>query len=154
AAIARLRGMFGLAIWDARARTLLLARDRMGIKPLHYAEVNGRLYFGSEIKSLLEAPDLPRELDLDALDHYLSFLYTPRAGSIFKQISKLPPGHVLTWQDGRVAVDRYFELPAAETYAGSEADAVRDLRDVLRDAVRSHLVSDVPLGAFLSGGID
>src|SRR2546423_2390043 len=82
--IGRLRGMFGLAIWDSRTPTLLLARDRVGIKPLHYAEVNGRLYFGSEIKSLLSAPDVPRDLDVAALDHYLSFLYTPRDGSIFE----------------------------------------------------------------------
>jgi asparagine synthase (glutamine-hydrolysing) len=153
-AIARLRGMFGLAIWDGRSRTLLLARDRMGIKPLHYALAGGRLYFGSEIKSLLEAPDVPRDLDADALDHYLSFLYTPRDGSIFRSIAKLPPGHLLTWRDGRVAVEQYFELPSEESYDGSEADAVRDLRSVLTDAVRSHMVSDVPLGAFLSGGID
>src|SRR5204862_1122564 len=96
AAIARLRGMFGLAIWDMRRRTLVLARDRVGIKPLHYAVAGGRLYFGSEIKSLLCAPDVSRELDLDALDHYLSFLYTPRDRSIFENVNKLPPGHVLT----------------------------------------------------------
>ncbi|HZR22947.1 MAG TPA: asparagine synthase (glutamine-hydrolyzing) [Vicinamibacterales bacterium] len=153
-AIARLRGMFGLAIWDTRTRSLLVARDRVGIKPLHYATVNGRLYFGSEIKSLLEAPDLPRDIDLDALDHYLSFLYTPRDGSIFRAVRKLPPGHLLTWHDGRVTVERYWQLSADENYRGSEADAVRDLRDVLVDAVRSHMISDVPLGAFLSGGID
>jgi asparagine synthase (glutamine-hydrolysing) len=152
--ISRLRGMFGLAIWDSRTRTLLLARDRIGIKPLHYAEVNGRLYFGSEIKSLLCAPDLPRDLDVDALDHYLSFLYTPRDGSIFKGVRKLPPGHALTWRDGAVRVERYWELPADESYRGTEAEAVADLRTVLADAVRSHLVSDVPLGAFLSGGVD
>src|SRR5207245_11310329 len=105
AAIARLRGMFGLAIWDGRKRTLLLARDRVGIKPLHYSAAGGRLYFGSEIKSLLCAPDLPRELNLDALDHYLSFLYTPRDQSIFKHISKLPPGHLLTWKDGTLRVE-------------------------------------------------
>jgi asparagine synthase (glutamine-hydrolysing) len=153
-AIAKLRGMFGLAIWDARCRTLLIARDRIGIKPMHYATVNGRLYFGSELKSLLEAPDLPRDLDLDALDHYLSFLYTPRDGSIFRSVRKLPPGHLLSWQDGRVAIDQFWQMPATETFKGSEGEAVGQLRDVLTDAVRSHLISDVPLGAFLSGGID
>ena len=153
-AIARLRGMFGLAIWDLRSKSLLVARDRIGIKPLYYAEANGRLYFGSELKSLLEAPELPRDLDLDALDHYLSFLYTPRDRSIFTSVRKLPPGHLLTWQNGKVRVERYYQLPAGETYSGSEADAVGDLRAVLCDAVRSHLISDVPLGAFLSGGID
>src|SRR5436190_1648562 len=154
AAMSRLRGMFGLAIWDRRSRTLLIARDRVGIKPLHYAEVNGRLFFGSEIKSLLQAPGMPRDLDIHALDHYLSFLYTPRDGSIFKRVRKLPPGHVLLWRDGALTLHKYWQLPADEPYSGSEADAVRDLQAVLTDAVRSHLVSDVPLGAFLSGGID
>jgi asparagine synthase (glutamine-hydrolysing) len=153
-AIARLRGMFGLAIWNTRTRELLVARDRIGIKPMHYATVGGRLYFGSEIKSLLQAPDLPRDLDADALDHYLSFLYTPRDGSIFKHVRKLPPGHLLAWRDGTLAIDQYWEMPASETFTGSEADAAAQLRTVLTDAVRSHLVSDVPLGAFLSGGID
>jgi asparagine synthase (glutamine-hydrolysing) len=114
AAISRLRGMFGLAIWDTRSRTLLVARDRIGIKPMHYAEVNGRFYFGSEIKSLLQAPDLPRDLDMDALDHYLSFLYTPRDGSMFAHVHKLPPGHLLTWQNGRMTIEQYWQLPAAE----------------------------------------
>jgi len=154
AAIARLRGMFGLAIFDTRSNTLLVARDRIGIKPMYYARTNGRLYFGSELKSLLEAPDLPRDLDPDALDHYLSFLYTPRDGSIFKSVKKLPPGHTLTWCDGTLSIERYWQVPAAETYCGTEADAIRDLREVLAGAVRSHLVSDVPLGAFLSGGVD
>src|SRR6476620_4189681 len=112
------------------------------------------MYFGSEIKSLLEAPDVPRDIDPDALDHYLSFLYTPRDGSIFRSIRKLPPGHLLTWHDGLISVEQYYELPADEDYAGSETAAVGDLRQVLIEAVRCHLLSDVPLGAFLSGGID
>ena len=153
-AIERLRGMFGLAIWDTTSRTLLVARDRIGIKPMHYATVNGRCYFGSELKSLLEAPDLPRDLDPGALDHYLSFLYTPRDGSIFKSVRKLPPGHLLTWTDGRLAIEQYWQMPAAESFTGSEAEAVEQLRAVLSDAVRSHMISDVPLGAFLSGGVD
>jgi len=154
AAIGRLRGMFALAIWDTRRRTLLLARDRIGIKPLHYAMAGGRLYFGSEIKSILCAPDVPREIDADALNHYLSFLYTPPEGSILKAVHKLPPGHTLTWTDGAIRIERYWELPAEESFTGSETEAIEQLRDVLTDAVRSHLMSDVPLGAFLSGGID
>jgi asparagine synthase (glutamine-hydrolysing) len=154
AAISRLRGMFGLGIWDRRSKSLLVARDRVGIKPLHYAVVAGRLYFGSEIKSLLCAPDLPRDIDLRALDHYLSFLYTPPEGSIFTHVRKLPPGHLMTWRDGRLTIERYYALPAGESFTGSDSDAVIQLRSVLEDAVRSHLVSDVPLGAFLSGGID
>src|SRR6185503_1811301 len=109
-------------IWDLKSRSLLVARDRIGIKPLYYAEAGNRLYFGSELKSLLEAPDLPRELDLDALDHYLSFLYTPRDGSIFKGVRKLPPGHWLTWQDGRLQIERYWHPAARETFSGSDAD--------------------------------
>src|SRR5262245_43264003 len=154
AAIGRLRGMFGLAIWDGRTRSLLLARDRVGIKPLHYAQVGERLYFGSEIKSILCGPGVPRDLDLDALDHYLSFLYTPANRSIFHGIEKLPPGHTLVWQNGCVKVERYWDLPAHDSFSGSEEAAVPALRALLVDAVRSHLLSDVPLGAFLSGGID
>jgi asparagine synthase (glutamine-hydrolysing) len=154
AALARLRGMFGLAIWNRRDRSLLVARDRVGIKPIYYAEVAGRLYFGSELKTILRAPDVPRELDPAALDHYLSFLYTPRDGSIFRGIRKLPPGHFLEWRDGTARIERFWEISAEERFAGSEDDAKTELHDVLLDAVRSHLVSDVPLGAFLSGGVD
>jgi asparagine synthase (glutamine-hydrolysing) len=153
-AFGRLRGMFGLALWDARSRTLLLARDRVGIKPVHYAVAGGRLYFGSEIKSILCAPDLPRELEPDALDHYLSFLYTPGDQSIFRGVRKLPPGHFLSWHEDRESIERYWQFPAGESFTGSEADAVVGLREALTGAVRSHLVSDVPLGAFLSGGVD
>jgi asparagine synthase (glutamine-hydrolysing) len=146
--------MFALALLDRRDRSVLIARDRVGIKPLYYAQVEGRLYFGSEIKSLLCAPDLPRDLNLDALDHYLSFLYAPRDESFFSHIRKLPPGHALTWRNGQIAVRPYWEPPAHETFSGSERDAVDQLQEVLTDAVRAHLVSDVPLGAFLSGGVD
>jgi asparagine synthase (glutamine-hydrolysing) len=153
-AIARLRGMFGIALWDARTRTLLLARDRAGIKPLHYVESNGRLYFGSEIKSLLAAGAVERQIDLEALDHYLSFLYAPRDRSLFKGVRKLPPGHILRWRDGRAEERRFWEISASEPFDGTGDEAAVRLRDVLADAVRSHMVSDVPLGAFLSGGVD
>ncbi|MGE5359480.1 MAG: asparagine synthase (glutamine-hydrolyzing) [Bacteroidales bacterium] len=152
-AIGRLRGMFGVALWDRRARSLLLARDRAGIKPLHYARLGDRLYFASEIKSILAA-GFPRDLDPAALSHYLGFLYTPRDRSIFAGIEKLAPGHLLEWRDGRATVSRYWEIAAQETFAGSEADAAEALGTVLRDAVRCHMLSDVPLGAFLSGGVD
>ena len=153
AAVARLRGMFGLALWDGNARRLLLARDRAGIKPLHYAIAGDRLYFGSEIKALLAA-GLPRQMDTPALEHYLSYLYTPPDRSIFRGICKLAPGHVLVWDAGRTKVSSYWELPTHETFHGSDAEAARGLADVLGDAVRCHMISDVPLGAFLSGGID
>ena len=99
--------MFGIALWNRRTRTLLLARDRMGIKPLHYAERSGSLFFASEIKSILAAGVAPA-LDAPALGHYLSFLYTPPDRSIFSGIVKLPPGHLLRWQDGRASVERYW----------------------------------------------
>jgi asparagine synthase (glutamine-hydrolysing) len=153
-AFRRLRGMFGIALWDEPNRTLLLARDRAGQKPLHYVERGGRLYFGSEIKSLLAAGAVEPRLDLAALDHYLAFLYTPRDRSIFQDVRKLPPGHFLRWRDGRAEVECYWEIDARETFAGSEADAVEALGAILQDAVTSHMVSDVPLGAFLSGGVD
>jgi asparagine synthase (glutamine-hydrolysing) len=150
----RLRGMFGIALWDQPKRTLLLARDRAGQKPVHYAERGGRLYFGSEIKSLLAAGAVEPTIDLAALDHYLAFLYTPRDASIFEGVNKLPPGHFLRWRDGRAEIVRYWQIAADERFTGSEDDAIEALGDVLQDAVRSHMVSDVPLGAFLSGGVD
>jgi asparagine synthase (glutamine-hydrolysing) len=151
---AKLRGMFGIALWDRSRRTLLLARDRAGIKPLHYTQHRDRLYFGSELKSLIAAGAVDGTLDFEALDHYFSFLYTPRDRSIFKGVCKLPPGHLLRWRDGRASVRPFWEISARETFDGSEADAAAHLRRVLADAVRSHMVSDVPLGAFLSGGVD
>jgi asparagine synthase (glutamine-hydrolysing) len=153
-AFARLRGMFGIGLWDRPRRTLLLVRDRSGIKPLHYTERNGRLYFGSEIKSLLAAGAVDREIDLEGLDHYLSFLYVPRDGSIFRNVRKLPPGHLLRWRDGRAQLSKYWEVDAREPFDGSDGEAAAALRGILADAVRSHMISDVPLGAFLSGGVD
>jgi len=153
-AIRRLRGMFGLAIWDSRTRTLLLARDRVGIKPLYYSVAGGRLRFGSELKSLLCDPDLPVEIDVDALDHYLSFLYTPRDTSIFRDVCKLAPGHLLTWQEGRLHVQPYWRPASGEPFSGTEQEAVGERERVLVDAVSSHMISDVPIGAFLSGGVD
>jgi asparagine synthase (glutamine-hydrolysing) len=153
-AFGRLRGMFAVGLWDRKKRLLLLARDRAGIKPLHYIERDGRLYFGSEIKSLIAAGAVDREIDLQALDHYLSFLYAPPDRSMFKGVRKLPPGHFLSWQDGRATLTRYWAISAQETFTGTPTDAAACLRQVLADAVRSHLISDVPLGAFLSGGVD
>ncbi|MGE3403281.1 MAG: asparagine synthase (glutamine-hydrolyzing) [Vicinamibacterales bacterium] len=150
----RLRGMFGVAIWDAPARTLLVGRDRPGIKPLYYAEAGGRLLFGSEAKCVLACPEVDRQLHAPALDHYLAYLYTPRDQSIFRGIKKLPPGHFLRVADGRVSIERYWSLPTEAAFAGTEAEALDRLEQVLGDAVTSHMVSDVPLGAFLSGGID
>jgi asparagine synthase (glutamine-hydrolysing) len=153
-AFSRLRGMFGLALWDRVRRTLWLARDRLGIKPLYYTTGGGRLYFASELKSLIAAGAVRREIDRAALEHYLAFLYTPPDRAIFPGVSKLPPGHALEWRDGEAHVFRYWTPPAEEKSPRSDEDAIEILHDRLRDAVRSHLVSDVPLGAFLSGGLD
>jgi asparagine synthase (glutamine-hydrolysing) len=151
---ARLRGMFGIALWDRRTRTLLLGRDRAGQKPLHYTERDGRLYFASELKSLLAAGAVRADLDLEALDHYLSFLYTPPDRAIFRGVKKLPPAHYLKWTDGRIDVRRYWQIGEEESFRGSADEAAVELRRVLAGAVESHMVSDVPLGAFLSGGVD
>jgi len=150
----RLRGMFAIAVWDARARSLLVARDRAGIKPLYYGEGNGRLFFGSEAKCLLVNPEIDRELDPAALDHYLAYLYTPRDRAIFRGIRKLQPGHYLKLHNGRLSVERYWQFPVVNQFRGSEADALEQLEQTLSAAVQSHMLSDVPLGAFLSGGID
>jgi asparagine synthase (glutamine-hydrolysing) len=154
AVFSRLRGMFGIALWNSRSKTLLLARDRAGIKPLYYGESAGRLFFGSEAKCVLANPEVDRELDPAALDHFLAYLYTPRDRAIFKGLRKLPPGHLLRVHEGRVDVRQYWRLPAMQTFRGSEGEALDLLEQTLGDAVESHMVSDVPLGAFLSGGID
>jgi asparagine synthase (glutamine-hydrolysing) len=155
AVFGKLRGMFGIALWDTRTRTLLVARDRPGIKPLYYGEAGGRLFFGSEAKCLLANPEVDRSVDLASVDHYLAYLYTPRDRAIFRGMRKLPPAHYLRVCDGRLDVVRYWQLPVAGTPARTtEVQALDRLEATLEDAVRSHLVSDVPLGAFLSGGID
>jgi asparagine synthase (glutamine-hydrolysing) len=148
----RLRGMFAIALWDAERSRLLLARDRYGIKPLYYREVDGELAFASELRAL------PRgEIDLDALDAFLAFNSVPGPLTIFREVRKLQAGHVLTWQDGRSELLRYARpapVRADEARGDEEAELVEELRARLRDSVRAHLVSDVPVGVLLSGGID
>jgi asparagine synthase (glutamine-hydrolysing) len=151
----RFRGMFAFAVWDARARRLLLARDRLGVKPLYYAEVPGGLVFGSEIKSLLEDPQVPREWRADALDAYLTLLYIPAPDTIYRGIHKLPPAHVLVAERGRVRISKYWDLEfTGGREKRTEEEYLEELDAHLREAVRLRMISDVPLGAFLSGGID
>jgi asparagine synthase (glutamine-hydrolysing) len=151
----RFRGMFAFAVWDARARRLLLARDRLGVKPLYYAEVPGGLVFGSEIKALLEHADVGREWRSDMLDAYLTLLYVPAPGTIYKGIHKLPPGHLLVAEGGTIRVSRYWDLEfTGDGEIGREDEYLEELDQRLREAVGLRLISDVPLGAFLSGGID
>jgi asparagine synthase (glutamine-hydrolysing) len=150
----RLRGMFAFAIWDDRRKRLLLARDRLGIKPLYYYRGDAFLAFASEMKALLEVPGVPREIDRESLDLYLSLRYVPGPRTMFRDIWKLQPGHLLVVEDGSVRVSRYWDLPQ-ETFSDiTEADAVAEMRRLLEESVRLHLVAEVPLGVFLSGGID
>lgn len=148
-----LRGMFAFAIWDASRERLLLVRDHFGIKPLFYTQADGVLLFGSEIKTLLQYPAIKREIDLSALDQYLSFLYIPAPRTIFKNIFELPPGHLLIAESGNIALKRYFQ-PQLDPQPMRERDAIEKIRAAFEDSVRAMLISDVPLGAFLSGGID
>jgi len=154
--VERFRGMFAFAVWDARARRLLLARDRVGVKPLYYAELPGRgVVFGSELKSLLEDPDVPREWRPDAIDAFLTLLYIPAPATIYKGIHKLEPGHVLVAEKGSIRTSRYWDLEFTGTGdARREADYLEELDALLRESVALRQIADVPLGAFLSGGID
>jgi asparagine synthase (glutamine-hydrolysing) len=151
--VERFRGFFALALWDGPARRLFLARDRIGIKPLYYAVSDDRLVFGSEIKAILEHPDVPRVLDLVSMYHYLGYEFVPGPGTMFQGIQKLPPGSLLLATPGRVEVDRYWELAFGDTDEPAEVLA-RRVRDACRDAVHAWMMSDVPEGVFLSGGLD
>jgi asparagine synthase (glutamine-hydrolysing) len=151
---ARLDGMFGLALWDARARTLVIARDRFGEKPLFYAHDAGRLLFASELKSLLQVPGFRPAIAPEAVRAYVCFGYVPAPDTIFEGVHKVPPGHFLRYAHDRLSVERYYELELEPKLELSEADAERELGRLLDQAVQSRLVSDVPFGAFLSGGID
>src|SRR3954471_2619637 len=147
---ARLRGMFAVAVWDARHRHLTLARDRFGIKPLYYRDVAGELSFASELDALPKG-----EIALDALEALLAFNSIPAPLSIFREIRKLPPGHTLTWHGGSSELDRYARTgPLDARHSEDEAELVEECRARLRDSVRAHLIADVPVGVMLSGGVD
>jgi len=150
----RLRGMFAIGLWDGKQNKLLLARDRVGKKPLCYALADGRLAFASEIRSLLEYPGVGRELDIVALDHYLTYQYVPAPMSIFKAIRKVPPGHFLRWQDGHIDVKPYWRLQPRYDAKLSEQECIERIRAILGEATDLRMVADVPVGAFLSGGVD
>ena len=154
ACFARLRGMFAVALWSEAERRLVLARDRMGIKPLYLAQRRGDLYFGSELKALFVHPEIGRTLSLEGLDCYLSLNYVPGPWTLVEGIRKLMPGHWLEWRDGAVRVEPYWKLPAPCERKWEPGAAREELDCLFREAVAEHLISDVPLGIWLSGGID
>jgi asparagine synthase (glutamine-hydrolysing) len=154
AIVERLRGMFALALWDERRQRLLLARDRLGKKPLVYHEAEGRLAFASELPALLRCATVPREVDLLAIHDYLTYQYVPSPRTAFRGVSKLPPAHRLIFEGGRARLEGYWTLSYEPKHGLDEEDAAREVLARLREAVRVRLTSEVPLGAFLSGGID
>jgi len=150
-----LRGMFAFAIWDERDRSLFIARDRVGKKPLLYShQPNGDLIFGSEFTAVLKHPSITREVDRGAIDSYLSFLCVPAPQTAFKSIRKLEPGHWLRWKDGKILTRRYWQPDFSKKIKISEEEAIEETTRILREATRLRMISEVPLGAFLSGGVD
>lgn len=150
----RLDGMFGIAIWDTRRRVLVMGRDRFGEKPLFYCVDQGRLLFASELKSLLQVPGFEPDIAPEAVRGYVCFGYVPSPGSIFQGVNKLPPGHYLEYAAGKASVHGYYRLSHVGRPRLSERDAEEELARLLEESVASRLVSDVPFGAFLSGGLD
>ncbi len=153
ACVPLLQGMFAFALWDTRTQTLLLARDHIGVKPLYYARCADAFYFGSEIKALLPAPGVSRVLDFAALDDYLTYLYTVPPRTIFRDIRQLPPGTLALWRDGAWTERRYWR-PAFHEEIRSEDEWLEAVSACLDDVIGKYLIADVPLGAFLSGGLD
>lgn len=149
-----LRGMFAFAIWDERTQELFLARDRVGKKPVLYSQLNDQFVFGSEFSALLLHPDVSRDIDHEALDHYLSFMCVPAPLTAYRAIRKLEPGHSLRWRKGEIKIERYWSPDFSAKIDITEKEAGERTIEVLRDAVKVRLMSEVPLGAFLSGGID
>lgn len=150
-----LRGMFAFAIWDERDKSLFIARDRIGKKPLLYShQPNGDLIFGSEFRALLAHPDINREVDTEAIHHYLSYLCVPAPLSAFKQIRKLEPAHWLRWKNGKIEIKRYWLPDFSSKIKISQTEAEDETLRILREATKLRMIAEVPLGAFLSGGVD
>jgi asparagine synthase (glutamine-hydrolysing) len=150
-----LRGMFAFAIWDERDRSLFIARDRVGKKPLLYShQPNGDLIFGSEFHALLKHPSVSREIDHDAIDDYMSYLCVPAPKTAYKQIRKLEPGHWMRWKDGKIETHRYWLPDFTKKIQITEEEAIEETTRIVRESTRLRMISEVPLGAFLSGGVD
>src|SRR6056297_314098 len=151
---AQLNGMFAIAIWDARRHRLVLARDRIGQKPLYYALKNDRLVFGSELKCLAQVDGVCDEIDPAAIDEFLTYQYVPHPGTIWKGVRKLPPGHFAVFENGKLSVQRYWDFDPTKQIEISPDDARGRLSELLTESVRLRMQADVPFGSFLSGGID
>ena len=151
--VRRFNGMFALAVWDARKCRLLIARDHLGIKPLYYWAGQDKLVFGSELKALVVHPDVPREINLTAIDLFLSLEYIPSPLTIYRNVFKLPPGHILVMEGGELKLSQFWDVPR-QPIGESEDECAETLAGLIKDAVQIRMISDVPLGAFLSGGID
>jgi asparagine synthase (glutamine-hydrolysing) len=152
--VSRLRGMFAIALWDKRRRQLLLARDRVGKKPLYYVHDGDRLLFASELKALLRDPSVKRAVSLEALDDYLTFGAAPAPRTVYVGIQQLPPAHYLVWEDGRIRLQEYWDLEYRTAPPRSEAAWLEEFESIFTEAVKLRMLADVPLGAFLSGGVD
>ena len=151
----KLRGMFAFALWDKKKRKLFLVRDRLGIKPLYYTETNGKFIFASEIKAILQHPEVKCEVNLKALDEYLTFQYIPAPNTLFEGIWKLPQGHILSYCDGEITLRQYWDVEFPQVPEKvDEREAAEELLERFRESIRLRLISDVPLGVLLSGGVD
>ncbi len=158
ACFSRMRGMFAVALWTESRKRLVLVRDRLGIKPLYYYRYGDDVLFGSELKAILEHPEVPRQLDREALDSYLAVNYVPGEHTLIQGIRKVRPGHLLEWRNGKLWIEPWWQPPASEKPADSRRwsmdSAKQELDRLLQESVREHLVSDVPLGVWASGGLD
>src|SRR5258708_10601857 len=146
-----MRGMFAFAVWDSKNQTLFLARDRFGKKPLVYADLPNAFLFASELKALVKHPDIQKDIDYTAIDHYLTYQYIPSPRTIFKQIQKLPPAHTLTWKTRNTTLRHYCELQYLPKTQLSFEEAGQQMAAKLKEATQLRMIADVPLGAFLSG---
>jgi asparagine synthase (glutamine-hydrolysing) len=149
-----LNGMFSIAIWDSKRERLVLARDRLGKKPLYYTQIGDQLFFASELKCLMQVPGVSRAIDPGAIDLYLTYQYIPHPHSIYKGIHKLPPGYMATYEQSRLEISKFWKVDWKREEPTDLESASQQLRSLLSDSIRLRLRSDVPLGAFLSGGID
>ncbi|HNX65089.1 MAG TPA: asparagine synthase (glutamine-hydrolyzing), partial [Oscillospiraceae bacterium] len=149
-----LRGMFSFVIWDKNTKELFGARDFFGIKPLYYTKMNGSFLFGSEIKSFIPHPAFKKELNEAALENYLTFQYSPTAETFFKGVYKLPAAHCFTFKDGKLSVERYWEIKFNEDGKPQLENWVKEISDIFKNSVEAHKISDVEVGSFLSSGVD